>query len=119
MRRFLTAVFLLFVLCGVTGVAASAEEELEFSWGTVTAVGSGQFTISEFDYNTDMEVKVVYCVNADTEFKNAGSLANIAVGNDVEVDFAVENGKKIAKVVLLEVPYQEEPQEEGIEEEYE
>ena len=89
---------------------ATLEDETEFSFGTVKTVTENQLIVSEYDYESNADVDVTYEVSPQTEYENATSLKDIAVGDSVDVDFLVKDGKKTAVAVTVEKPLTEEEQ---------
>lgn len=84
------------------------EEETEFSFGTVKSITGDQLVVSEYDYESNADVDVTYQVPAETEFENAASLKEIAVGDSVDIDFLVKDGQKKAVAITVEKPLTED-----------
>lgn len=84
------------------------EEETEFSFGTVKSITEDQLVVSEYDYESNADVDVTYQVPAETEFENAASLKEIAVGDSVDIDFLVKDGQKKAVAITVEKPLTED-----------
>ncbi len=87
---------------------AVAEEETEFSFGTIKSINANQLVVSEYDYESNADVDVTYQVAANATFENVASLKEIAVGDSVDVDFLVENGQKKAVAITVEKPLPED-----------
>ena len=85
-----------------------AEEETEFSFGTVKSTSDNQLVVTEYDYESNADVDVTYVVNAQTEFENAASLKEVAVGDSVDIDFLVDGNAKSAVAITVEKPLTEE-----------
>ncbi len=123
MKNFYIATMVLaicFSVCFITGTAgaqgetaatqvATPEESYEYSYGAVKSVSPSQIVISEYDYTKDQEIDVIYAVDAETTFENVDSTANIAIGEIVDVEYTVKDGKNIARTVIVE----KLPEEEG------
>ena len=77
------------------------EEALEYSYGVVNSVSATQLVVTEYDFETDADVTVTYELNDKTELTVA-SASEIKVGDDVEIDYKLENGKKVAVWVGIE-----------------
>jgi len=88
--------------------AAVAEDETDYSFGTVKSVGTDQIVVSEYDYEADKDVDVTYAVDASAQLENAASLKDIVAGDNVEIDFVNQDGKKVAKLISVEKPIAEE-----------
>lgn len=99
------------LLCSVPGISLAQEvEELEYSWGKVSSVSSEQIVVTEYDYDADKEVDVTYTLDPEVELKNVESLEDIKVGDSVEIDYVVKDGKRVAKIITtVEEPSEEEP----------
>ena len=113
MQRYLVVAavsVLVLLMCYVSGVAlAQGGEEIEYSWGTASSISSSQIVVTEYDYGTEENVDVVYTVDPDVELKNADSLKSIVVGDNVEIEYVVRGGKKVAMVITVEkTSYEEE-----------
>jgi len=102
-RYLIVSLLVLFSLISFvpTIVQAQEEEETEYSWGTVTSVSSNQIVITEYDYNSDEESDVAYTLAPYVKLDNVNSLKDIAIGDEVWVDYVVTEGKKVA--VSIEV----------------
>lgn len=90
---------------------AAEVEETEFSYGTVTSVSSNQIVVSEYDYESDQDVDVTYTVPADVKLEGVASLQEIAVGDAIDIDFLIKGGQKVASLITVEKPIEED--EEG------
>ena len=112
MKRYLeiAAVLVLgFLMCSVSGVSLAQEEEkTEYSWGKVSSASSSQIVVREYDYDSDEDVDVTYTIDPKAELKNVDSLKSIAVGDSVDIEYVVKDGKKVAKVIAVEKSSQEE-----------
>lgn len=92
----------------VAEAVGAAEEETEFSFGTVKSITGDQLVVSEYDYESNADVDVTYQVPAETEFENVASLKEIVVGDSVDIDFLVEGDKKKAVAITVEKPLTED-----------
>lgn len=97
------------VPAAVAPQAAPAQEaaDTEFSYGTVKSISGNQIVVSEYDYDADKDVEVAYTTTADTKLENVKSVQEIAVGDSVDIDFAVKNGQKVASALTVEKPTDE------------
>lgn len=115
MKRYLVVamVLALSLAFSVSGVAlAQEEEEIRYTWGKVSSVSSEEIVISEYDYDTGEIIDVVYTLVPNTELKNVNSLKDIAVGDSADIEYVVIDGKKMAKVIVVEKVSEAEEQEE-------
>ena len=92
-----------------TPQTAPAQEagDTEFSYGTVKSITGNQIVVSEYDYDSDKDVEATYTTTADTKLENVKSVQEIAVGDSVDIDFAVKNGQKVASALTVEKPTDE------------
>ena len=80
----------------------AAEEEEEYSYGTVTSISGDQLVVSEYDFETDKDVDVTYTVDAKAEFENISKLADVKAGDSIEIDYVVRDSKKVATFVAVD-----------------
>lgn len=84
--------------------AVFAQEDTEYSYGTVVEVNKdkNQISISEYDWETDSEMTVTYSMGPDVKLENVDLLEKIAPDTYVDVEYIVaEDGKKVAKVISV------------------
>ena len=96
------------LVCPASGVVFAQEEDAEYSWGTAKSVSSDQIVVMEYDYDKDEDVEVSYVVDPKVELKGVDSLDDIKVGDDIEVNYVTKDGKKVARVIAVEKPTEEE-----------
>lgn len=87
---------------------ALEDEGTEFSYGTIKSVSANQIVVSEYDYDQDKDVDVTYAVPAEAKFENAATLQEIVVGDAVDIDFLVKDGQKVASIITVEKPAEED-----------
>lgn len=104
MKRYLVAAAALSFISTFTliGIAAAQEAEVDYSWGIVAQVSEGQIAVTEYDYEKDQETDVVYSIDPNVKLENAASLEDIAAGDSVDIEYAVEGGKRVAKVIAVD-----------------
>ena len=88
--------------------AKPGEPEPEYAFGTVKSVAGDQITINEFDYDTGKENEATYWLDAKTEYDNVASAKEIAAGDEVDIDYLVKDGKKVAVAVSVAKPVEGE-----------
>lgn len=98
-------------------VSSAQEEEMSYSFGIVGKVdiSKNAIVVSEYDWEKEEETKidVTYSVAPDAEFENVSSLEGIASGDEISIEYLVdEAGKKIAKFISI---YKEESEPEPAE----
>ena len=84
--------------------AAEAVDETEYSYGTVASVTGSEIAVKEYDYETGADVTVTYTADPKVELQGVTALTEIAAGDDIEIDYLVKDGKKVAKTVSVEKP---------------
>ena len=88
------------------------EEDLEYTFGTVKSVGTDQIVIMEFDYDSGQEKEMTYALDPKVQLNNAASLQEIKQGDEVDIDYRVQDDRKIAVVISVAKPLPGEPAEE-------
>lgn len=78
------------------------EEPTEFSYGTVKSVSAGEFVLTEYDYDNDKDIDVTYTVPTEATFEGVTKLEEIVIGDAVDIDYAVKDGKRIASTIAVE-----------------
>ncbi len=78
--------------------------EPEYAFGTVKQISGQELTLTEFDYDTNKEKEVAYTIDATAELNNVKSASEIVVGDEVDVDYFVRDGKNVAVVVAVAKP---------------
>lgn len=94
------------------GIVSAQEEEEDYSWGIVSSVTSSQIIVKEYDYDQDKDLEVSYAMSPNVKFEGVASLKDIKPNDDIEIDYVVKDGKRLARVITVS----REP--EGAEEEY-
>lgn len=90
------------LMCFVSNISlAQEEEELEFSYGVVRSLSSNELVVRQYDDEGE-EVDVTYIIDINVELKNVDALEDIAVGDSVEIEYVVKDGKKVAKIITVE-----------------
>lgn len=86
----------------------TAEQEPEYTFGTVKSVTGDQMVINEYDYDTGEEKEATYAVDPAVELHNVAKVSEIAVGDEVDIDYLVKGGKKTAVVLSVAKPIEGE-----------
>ena len=84
------------------------EAEPDYAFGTVKNVSGDQLVINEFDYDSGEEKEVTYTVDSKTAYDNVASLKEVAVGDEVDIDYHEKDGKKVAVTVAVAKPLEGE-----------
>ncbi|MDO8729752.1 MAG: hypothetical protein Q7J69_00990 [Candidatus Omnitrophota bacterium] len=83
-------------------------EEPEYAFGTAKSVEGDTLVINEFDYDTGEEKEATYWVDSKTEYDNVASLKEVAAGDEVDIDYLVKDGKKVAVAISVAKPVEGE-----------
>lgn len=87
---------------------AVEEEEPEYAFGTAKSVEGDTLVINEFDYDTGEEKEATYWVDSKTEYDNVASLKEVVAGDEVDIDYLVKDGKKVAVAISVAKPVEGE-----------
>ncbi len=79
------------------------EESMDYSYGTVVKVkaSTNEIVVSEYDYDAGEEIEVTYAVDANVNMENVSSIAAIAPGAYVDIEYLSQGSKKIAKSISV------------------
>ena len=88
--------------------APTAEQEPEYTFGTVKSLTGDQLVINEYDYDTGEEKEAAYAVDPAVELHNVTKVSEIAVGDEVDIDYLIKEGKKTAIVLSVAKPIEGE-----------
>ena len=119
MRKTLMAVLMLVgfsCLLSATPLRAqenAATDEDKFSFGKIVSVGEGQITVKEYDFAKDADVETVYTLTSETELGNINAVKDLVVGDDVVLDYAEKDGKRMVTTLVKEEKGAETPAAEG------
>lgn len=91
--------------------------EVSYSFGIAgkADTSKNELVVSEYDWEKEEETKIniTYSVPPDAEFENVSSLGEIASGDEISIEYLVdEAGKRIAKFISV---YKEESEPEPAE----
>lgn len=76
--------------------------ETSFSYGVVKIAAVDQITVTEYDFDKEEDVEVVYAINAETKFVNFSSIAELKEADEVDIEYRLEGDKRIAVSVSKE-----------------
>lgn len=79
--------------------AASIDEDLEYTYGSVVSSSPEQIVVSEYDYEADEEAQTTYIVKAETKFSNINAAADLTKDDNVDIYYKVADGQKVATMV--------------------
>lgn len=89
---------------GALATDAPSEDDDKFSFGRVVAVYAHSFVVREYDFARDRDVDVFYWVTSVTDLVNLPSLAQLAAGDDVVIDYLELAGERIVTTLVRELP---------------
>jgi len=81
-----------------------AEEEPDYTFGTVKSVTADQIVILEFDYDSEKEVEAAYGIDPKAELGDVASVSEIQPGDEVDIDYVARDGKKTAVGIFVSKP---------------
>lgn len=74
-----------------------------YSYGAVVKVSASEIVLQEYDYDSDVEKQVTYQLDPEVKLDGFKAISDLAVEDVVEVYYAEQDGKKIAKIIRREV----------------
>ena len=80
-----------------TAVFEQGEGEMDFAFGKVVRVQDAKVVIMVFDFELSKDVEMVFGVDGKTVYEGYGSLEDVRVGDEIEIEYAVVNGEKIVQ----------------------
>ena len=104
-RHWVHTFFIFVAIAGIFSVTLpviAGEENVGFSYGTVSKISSAAVTIKEYNYEADEEADATYIIDAQTEFEGIKSVSEIPVGIEIDIFYEAKDGQKIAKSISLE-----------------
>ena len=101
MNKWLLAVLICVITVFSSNQIFAQEEDVEYSWGTVKSISSSRIIVTEYDYDNN-EAEVAYAVDPKVELRGVKTLKDIAVGDDLDIEYVIRGGKKVAKVLTVE-----------------
>ncbi len=103
---------LMFGLLAPTGAGIARAEEVaeepEYTFGTVKSVTGDQLVINEYDYDTGEEREAAYTIDPAVELHNVAAASEIAVGDEVDIDYLMKGNTKTAVVLSVAKPIEGE-----------
>lgn len=93
---------------------AMLDADTEYSYGTVASVDAAAIQVKEYDYDSGADVSVDYVVDPAAKFEGANSLKDVAVGDNIEIDYLEKDGKRVILSMSVEKPFTEEEKSEAL-----
>lgn len=97
------------LLVAMAATAAAAEEpalvegdEAEYAYGTVAQVAPEQLLVREYDFETGTTVEVAYRLDTQIILNGVDTVQQIAVDDDVDIDYVTKDGQRLATVISVE-----------------
>ena len=78
---------------------ATIDEDLEYTYGSIINSSPAEIIVSEYNYETDEEVQMMYILSPETKFSNVAGATNLVKDDNVDIYYKVTGGKKIAAMV--------------------
>jgi len=94
----------LIILLGLSHISAGIEHESvlpEYAYGTVIQISKRQLVLREYDVREDKVVENTYQISPNAKFENVDSVEALSVGDDIDVDYVIDNESK--KIVFIAV----------------
>ena len=108
MKKILFFMLVISVLFFSSMLSLAQEESMNYSWGEVVKVSPEEITVSEYSYDLEKEIDVVYKIEPDVKLKNVTSINNLNEGDSVEIDYVIVGADKVAKAIILEELFEED-----------
>jgi len=105
MNRKILFVFIALFICLALNISASFAQEsetVEYSLGKVSSVSLDSIMLKEYDYANEAEKEVAYSISPETSLVNAEEMSDIAIGDEVEIEYVVSEGNRVAKMITLD-----------------
>lgn len=108
-NSFLVVFLILLGICLVLNSPARAQEEpSDYAYGTVAGISTDKLLVVEYDYGQDIEMEKTYLFDSQVKLKNVSSITEILVGDNVEIDYFIQGGNRMAQVISVEKSKQPE-----------
>ena len=82
--------------------AQENNNEDKFSFGKVLSVNAQEVVVKEYDFAKDADVEVTYSITAETELGNVNAVTDLAVNDDIVIDFVEKDGKRLVTTLVKE-----------------
>ncbi len=77
-------------------------EESEYSYGTVLQASADHLVVQEYDFETGATSEVAYRIDPRVMLHDVNTVTDIRSGDGVDIDYVVQSGQRIAKVISVE-----------------
>ena len=89
------------------------EMAADYAYGTVVEVSADRLVVSEYDEVLGTAANVTYTVDPQVTLYDVQSLAEIAVGDEVDIDYVVKDGARYATAIAVAKLSEDEVEEEA------
>ena len=81
---------------------AQENNEDKFSFGKVVSVTAQEVVVKEYDFAKDADVEMTYAVSGETELGNINVITDLAVNDDIVIDYVEKDGKRVVTTIVKE-----------------
>ena len=108
---------LVFALCIATPAfavedPAADSDDAEYAYGTVAKVTPETLVVREYDFETGTTIEVAYRLDPQVIVNGVDAVGQIAVDDDVDIDYVTKDGQRLATVISVE-KHPAEPEPDG------
>ena len=98
----LFALVLAFAVHIPVSFAQENNNEDKFSFGKVVSVNAQEVMVKEYDFAKDADVEVAYSITSETELGNVNAVTDLAVNDDIVIDYVEKDGKRTVTTLVKE-----------------
>ena len=92
-----------------------AEVETDYAYGTVTEVAPDRLVVSEYDEERGTTSPVTYLIDPQVVLTDVQAVGEIAVGDEVDIDYVMKDGQRVAMLIAVAQLSEEEADDEPTE----
>ncbi len=103
------AFWVLALVLGLTSPVFAVEDPLaadlddaEYAYGTVAQVTPEALIVREYDFETGTTVEIAYQLDPEVIVNGVDTVQQIAVDDDVDIDYVTKDGRRLATVISVE-----------------
>ena len=87
----------------VTEAAAAVEpvDDLQYAYGSVAEVAGDRLVVSEFDEVAGTMATQTYTISPGVELYDVDAVSEIAVGDEVDIDYVMKDGQRMAVAIAV------------------
>jgi len=100
----LRSFFVVGVMLAFNASKLMAQENVDdkFSFGKIVTVSGEEIKVKEYDFAKDADVEMTYTVTAETELGNINAVTDLVANDDVVIDYAEKDGKRVVMTLVKE-----------------